>query len=142
VQCGYRCTHRCIFFVLVGGGYVLRTHLWNAFRDTSKCLLRFLSTQSIKCELHSRFLSFVLHDSVEAWTGHRVVECSLYGVRVYKENSILATHVDRLPLVSSAIINVDQDVDEDWPLEVIGHDGKATNVTMQPGKCSVPIFCL
>jgi uncharacterized membrane protein YagU involved in acid resistance len=73
---------------------------------------------------------------VEAWTGQRVVECSLYGVRVYKENAILATHVDRLPLVSSAIINVDQDVDEPWPLEVIGHDGKAVNITMEPGKVS------
>jgi hypothetical protein len=46
---------------------------------------------------------------------------------------VLATHVDRLPLVSSAIINVDQDLDEPWPLEVIGHDGKAHNVTMLPG---------
>jgi hypothetical protein len=46
---------------------------------------------------------------------------------------VLATHVDRLPLVASAIINVDQDVDEPWPLEVIGHDGKAHNVTMVPG---------
>lgn len=26
-----------------------------------------------------------------------------------------------------------QDVDEPWPLEVIGHDGKAHNVTMEPG---------
>ncbi len=40
---------------------------------------------------------------------------------------------DRLPLVSSAIINVAQDVDEPWPLEVIGHDGKAYNITMEPG---------
>jgi prolyl 4-hydroxylase len=46
---------------------------------------------------------------------------------------VLATHVDRLPLVSSAIINVAQDVDEPWPVEVYGHDGKATNVTMEPG---------
>jgi prolyl 4-hydroxylase len=46
---------------------------------------------------------------------------------------VLAPHVDRLPLVSSAIINVAQDVDEPWPLEVYGHDGKATNVTMVPG---------
>ena len=30
-------------------------------------------------------------------------------------------------------VNVDQDVDEDWPLEVYGHDGKATNVSMKPG---------
>lgn len=42
----------------------------------------------------------------------------------------MSPHVDRLPLVSSAIINVAQDVDEPWPLEVIGHDGKAENVTM------------
>jgi prolyl 4-hydroxylase len=41
--------------------------------------------------------------------------------------------VDRLPLVSSAIINVAQDMDEPWPLEVIGHDGRAVNVTMEPG---------
>ena len=58
---------------------------------------------------------------------------SLYGIRVYKENSILAPHVDRLPLVTSAIINVDQDVDEEWPLEVVGHDGVAYNITMKPG---------
>jgi prolyl 4-hydroxylase len=38
-----------------------------------------------------------------------------------------------LPLVSSAIINVAQDVDEAWPLEVYSHDGKAYNVTMEPG---------
>jgi prolyl 4-hydroxylase len=35
--------------------------------------------------------------------------------------------------VLSAIINVDQDLDEPWPLEVYGHDGKAVNVTMEPG---------
>ena len=81
---------------------------------------------------------------------------------MYKEGTILATqHVDRLLLVSSAI-NVDQDVGEPWyvaafsecldcvvaanvhysplrdvsftrPLEVIGHDGIARNVTMLPG---------
>jgi prolyl 4-hydroxylase len=67
------------------------------------------------------------------WTGQELTQCSLYGVRIYHEGSILATHVDRLPLVTSAIINVAQDVDEPWPLEVYGHDGKATNVTMEPG---------
>lgn len=46
---------------------------------------------------------------------------------------MLATHVDRMPLISSAIVNVAQDVDEPWPIEVIGHDGKAHNVTMEPG---------
>ncbi|KAL7466903.1 hypothetical protein ACHAXS_007176, partial [Conticribra weissflogii] len=58
---------------------------------------------------------------------------SLYGIRIYTSESILATHVDRDPLISSAIINVDQSVTEPWPLEVYGHDGKAYNITMMPG---------
>jgi prolyl 4-hydroxylase len=41
--------------------------------------------------------------------------------------------VDRLPLVSSAIINVAQEVDEPWYLEVYDHQGVAHNVTMEPG---------
>eukprot|EP00538_Stauroneis_constricta_P004674 CAMPEP_0119548182 /NCGR_PEP_ID=MMETSP1352-20130426/2155_1 /TAXON_ID=265584 /ORGANISM="Stauroneis constricta, Strain CCMP1120" /LENGTH=452 /DNA_ID=CAMNT_0007593371 /DNA_START=91 /DNA_END=1449 /DNA_ORIENTATION=- len=89
---------------LEGGGGILKQAIWNAARDT-----------------------------IQEWTGQQLAECSLYGVRVYKEGAVLAPHVDRLPLVSSAIINVDQDVDEPWPLEVIGHDGKAVNITMEPG---------
>jgi prolyl 4-hydroxylase len=89
---------------LEGGGFVLKQHIWNAARDT-----------------------------IEEWTGHKQAECSLYGIRIYRDGAQLAPHVDRLPLVSSAIINVAQDVDEPWPLEVIGHDGKAYNVTMEPG---------
>jgi len=89
---------------LRGGGNVLKNQIWNAARDT-----------------------------IQEWTGQRLAECSLYGIRIYEEGAVLATHVDRNPLVSSAIINVDQDVDEPWPLEVIGHDGKAYNVTMEPG---------
>ena len=52
---------------------------------------------------------------------------------MYTEGAVLGTHVDRMPLISSAIVNVAQDVDEPWPLEVIGHDGRAYNVTMEPG---------
>ena len=72
-------------------------------------------------------------DTISMWTEQQLTQCSLYGIRVYTTGAVLATHVDRLPLVSSAIINVAQDVDEPWPLEVIGHDGKAYNVTMEPG---------
>jgi len=70
---------------------------------------------------------------LEAWVGEKLKPTSLYGIRVYYEDAILATHVDRLPLVTSAIINVDQDVDEPWPIEVVGHDGVAYNVTLEPG---------
>jgi prolyl 4-hydroxylase len=90
---------------LRGGGSGLKQKIWSAAKKT-----------------------------IEEWTGEELTQCSLYGVRVYYEGSVLAPHVDRLPLVSSAIINVAQDVDEPWPLEVIGHDGRARNVTMEPGK--------
>lgn len=69
---------------------------------------------------------------IEAWTQQTLVLTSLYGIRVYGSNAILSPHVDRLPLVSSAIINVAQDVEEPWVLELVGHDGKVTNVTMEP----------
>lgn len=70
---------------------------------------------------------------LEEWSGQSLMETSLYGIRVYTNNSILATHVDRLPLVSSAIINVDQDVDEPWFAELYGRDGKAYNISMNVG---------
>lgn len=89
---------------LRGGGARLKQQIWDAARDI-----------------------------ISEWTGQELTQCSLYGIRRYNTGAILATHVDRLPLVSSAIINVAQDVDEPWPLEVYGHDGKAYNVTMLPG---------
>ena len=86
---------------LRGGGHKLKKSIWDAARTT-----------------------------IQEWTGEELTDCSLYGVRVYTEGSMLATHVDRLPLVSSAIVNVAQDVDEPWPIEVISHDGKAYNITV------------
>lgn len=89
---------------LRGGGGVIKQAIWDAARDT-----------------------------IQEWTGEELTQCSLYGIRIYHEGAVLGTHVDRMPLISSAIVNVAQDVDEPWPLEVIGHDGKAHNVTMEPG---------
>jgi len=89
---------------LRGAGSKLKLSIWNAAKDT-----------------------------LMEWSGQELTMCSLYGVRIYYEGSVLAPHVDRLPLVTSAIINVAQDIDEPWPLEVIAHDGRAENVTMEPG---------
>jgi hypothetical protein len=71
--------------------------------------------------------------TLEAWTGMKLQPTSLYGIRIYTEGAILAPHVDRLPLVSSCIINVAQDVEEDWVLEVYDRHDRAVNVTMEPG---------
>lgn len=74
-----------------------------------------------------------VQSTLEAWTGQSLVFTSLYGIRVYKEGAVLSPHIDRLPLVTSCIVNVAQDVDEPWPLEVIDRQGNAVNVTMEPG---------
>jgi len=89
---------------LQGGGSHLKQRIWDMARNT-----------------------------MEQWTGEELSPSSLYGIRIYKDGAVLAPHVDRLPLVTSAIINVAQDVDEPWPLEVYAHDGKAYNITMDPG---------
>lgn len=89
---------------LRGGGMPMKNSIWEAARPT-----------------------------IEEWTGMKLKPSSLYGIRVYTEGAILAPHVDRLPLVSSCIINVAQDVEEDWVLEVYDRQDRAVNVTMAPG---------
>ena len=40
---------------------------------------------------------------LEEWSGQMLSPVSLYGIRLYLNNSILTPHVDRMPLVTSAI---------------------------------------
>ena len=109
-------------------------------------------------------ISNAARDVLQEWTGQVLAPSSVYGIRVYHNQSILAPHVDRIPLselvhtfhrawalnlfrslthsvsaclflpVCSAILNVDQDVDEDWVLEAYDHDGVAHNISMAPGE--------
>ena len=74
---------------------------------------------------------------LEAWTGQTLKPTSLYGIRIYGPGAILNPHLDRLPLVTSAIMQIDQDLDDPWPVEVIGHDGEAYNVTLMPGEIAL-----
>lgn len=89
---------------LRGGGYKLKNEIWESVREI-----------------------------IEQWTGMEQRPISMYGIRSYKRGAVLSPHVDRLPLVSSCIINVAQDVEEEWPLEVYDRHDRAVNVTMIPG---------
>eukprot|EP00008_Paramoeba_atlantica_P010164 CAMPEP_0201488686 /NCGR_PEP_ID=MMETSP0151_2-20130828/19322_1 /ASSEMBLY_ACC=CAM_ASM_000257 /TAXON_ID=200890 /ORGANISM="Paramoeba atlantica, Strain 621/1 / CCAP 1560/9" /LENGTH=358 /DNA_ID=CAMNT_0047874037 /DNA_START=31 /DNA_END=1107 /DNA_ORIENTATION=+ len=74
---------------------------------------------------------------LEEWIGGEtpLEFTSLYGVRIYKNNSYLLNHVDRSATHAvSAIIQVDQKVDEDWMLEVLGHDEKVNHLTLSPAE--------
>ena len=65
--------------------------------------------------------------TIEEWSDTEQKPTSMYGIREYTANVVLSPHVDRLPLVSSCIVNVAQDVDEDWPLEIYDREGKGTS---------------
>ena len=84
-----------------------------------------------RADLVRELVGSTLRPIVEDWFGEEVTADLLYGPRVYKEGSIFAPHVDFLPYVVGVIINVDQDLEEPWPFEVIGHDRKAHNVTLE-----------
>jgi len=62
---------------------------------------------------------------------------SLYGIRKYERDAVLAMHVDTCSThVISAIVNVDSKVDEgkDWPLQIYDHQGVLHELTMKPGE--------
>jgi hypothetical protein len=54
------------------------------------------------------------------------------GIRQYYRGSILKKHVDRIEThIISCILNVAQDVDSDWELEVLDHKGKLRRVAQK-----------
>ena len=76
---------------------------------------------------------------LEDWIGREkwgsLVHTSTYGIRRYTNGSTLQAHVDVVATHAvSAILNVGQDVDSDWPLQIMGHDGTAHSVIMAPGE--------
>lgn len=75
-----------------------------------------------------------LQPILEEWYNGELVMTSIYGIRKYTNGSILRMHVDTLSThVVSAIINVDQEVEKDWPLLILDHDDNEHNVTMAKG---------
>lgn len=109
---------------LMGGGMGLKHRIWKAAEST---LLQWMQTEVDASNLKPSEKAKGKAEKL------KLTPASLYGIRMYTEGAVLAPHVDRLPLVTSAIINVAQDVEEPWPLEVYAHDGNAYNVTLEPG---------
>ena len=71
------------------------------------------------------------------WTKLRLRHTSTFGVRVYRRDSMLINHVDRMDThLASAVLQIHQEVDKDggWPLEVLLPSGRAAEVYLQPGE--------
>ena len=71
------------------------------------------------------------------WSKEKELELTaFYGIREYERGAVLRNHVDRVDThVYSAILQIGQTgIDDPWPLEVIGFDGKRYLITLEPGE--------
>jgi len=83
---------------------------------------------------HKTRLSNEVRSILEDWHGGPLSLTSIYGIRKYTNGSVLRMHVDTVNThVVSAIINVDQDCDEDWPLLILDHHDNEHTISMKPG---------
>ena len=58
----------------------------------------------------------------------------IYGIRRYREGTSLDVHRDKPKThIISAILNIEQDVVEDWPLEIEDHGYRRHQIVMAPG---------
>lgn len=73
----------------------------------------------------------------QSWIGNEIdlAGTSIYGIRRYTRGATLLAHLDHLKShVISAIMNIKQKVDKDWPLQILDHDGNMHEVLLKPGE--------
>jgi prolyl 4-hydroxylase len=60
---------------------------------------------------------------------------AVYGIREYQRSAVLDMHIDRMEThIISAILNVAQQVEKDWPLVIHDHFGRRYAVMLKPGE--------
>ena len=106
------------------------------FRTQQSRQIRINRTQMMELDTDLRREVFeTLGPLAEAWSGLKLNPTSIYGIRRYRNMSTLLAHVDQTRThVISAIINVDQEVEEDWPLFIKDHDDRSHKVVLRPGE--------
>lgn len=59
----------------------------------------------------------------------------VYGIRRYNRGAALKPHRDwEKTHIISAILNIDQDVDEEWPLQIEDHFYRTHHILLTPGE--------
>ena len=91
-------------------------------------------------DLESTTKSYIfnlLKNLAEEWIGKKFVLAgtTAYGLRKYTRGATLAAHLDHMRThVISAILNINQKVDSDWPLQIFDHSGKLHSIHLKPGQ--------
>ena len=87
-------------------------------------------SEELKDKIHKS-----LHKSLEEWSETKLIPTFVYGIRDYKKGSVLVPHRDREKThIISAIINIDQDLEKEWPLVIEDHYYRRHQIYLQPGE--------
>ena len=109
----------------VPGDFIINT----ATSETKGSSLIDLSTE-LRAEIHDN-----LKAQMEDWCGKTLLPTYVYGIRIYHHGAALKCHRDRLAThIIGAIINIDQDVNEDWILVIDDHHHRRHKVILAPGE--------
>lgn len=85
---------------------------------------------AMRAEIHD-----ALKPLVATWSGKSVDPTFVYGIRVYKDKAVLKPHRDRIEThIFGIIINVAQDVREDWLLMIEDHAYEEHQIVLTPGE--------
>ena len=85
---------------------------------------------NLKKEIHLH-----LKPILEQWSKTKLEPTFVYGIRVYGKDAVLKEHRDREKThIVSAIINVSQNVDVDWPLVIEDHYYRKHEIVLSPGE--------
>jgi len=72
---------------------------------------------------------------LEWWIRAKLKHSSTYGIRVYRQNAMMINHFDLCSThLASAVLQVAQQTDEGWPLEVVQENGERSEIYLQPGE--------
>lgn len=86
--------------------------------------------RELRDKIHAQLLP--LH---EEWSGHKLIPTFVYGIRSYLDGVSLTMHADRIETHHiSAIVVVDKDEREPWPLHIYDNFGKLHKVFAEPGQ--------
>lgn len=87
-------------------------------------------SQALRDEIHD-----TLKPMLEEWSNSELEPTYVYGIRIYRDQTVLKMHRDRVEShIISAIINVDQEVREAWPLVIEDNYYRQHHVFLQPGE--------
>ena len=76
-----------------------------------------------------------LKPMMEEWCNQTLEPTFVYGIREYHNGAILKMHRDRIDThIISAIVNVDQETDKDWPLFIEDNYYRRHKVMIKPGE--------